>query len=218
MLLALVTLLPGCLVQEVDHLFEDPDAEITRLVLSSRNGSVEVIPGDALRVSRAAEHGTLVFELTEAVEGGVATLDERCPLASQCHVDTVVELPPDVELELTLDAGSLRLEELESPMTLVLGAASVTGTGLVTPDLILEAEKADVDLHFVLPPGRLRIETQVGGVKVDLPAGAYDLEVASDLGEVTLWNLEHDPAAQGEVFVRTGAGDVALTGVGAPGS
>ncbi|MCB9741343.1 MAG: hypothetical protein H6740_01840 [Alphaproteobacteria bacterium] len=209
-----IAFLPACLVQEADHVFEDPDAEITQLVLASRNGRVEVVAGEALRVTRTAEYSTLAFELSEAVEGGVARLDERCLLASQCHVETLVELPPDVELSLELGAGTVELVALESPLTLTLGAAEVVGVDLVTPDLVLDAEKAEVDLHFALPPGRLVVKTEVGSVAVDMPAGAYDLEARSDLGEVSVWNLEDDPAASGEVDIRTGAGDVALTGVG----
>ncbi|MCB9760280.1 MAG: hypothetical protein H6739_10630 [Alphaproteobacteria bacterium] len=213
LLIALIA--TGCQVRTLEHTFEDPDGALRRLELSGANGTVDVLPGEVLRVERRAEYGTASYDLTADIDGDAAVLGERCALPALCRVDAVVELPPGMALDVALGTGEVWLSDVDGEIVLDLGAASLTGVGLEAPRVQVLAEKVDVELELLATPVEVAVAMEVGDATIDLPAGSYDLDVNSGLGEVTLWNVIHDAGADGVVEVRTGAGDVAITGLGA---
>lgn len=206
----LAALLLGCQSHSENHVFAD--ANVARLELSSGNGVVEVVPGDALRVERLGTVGSVGFAWEAEVVGDAAILGERCPLAWTCHVDARVELPPGMPLALALGTGEVWLSELDNAVRIDLDAGTVNGDDLVASTIELSAEKANVDLELLALTDAVILDVAVGDLTVELPAGPYALDVGSGLGAVTLWNVEHAPDAAVDVLLRTGAGDVSLTG------
>lgn len=203
-------LLIACQTQSETNVFMDESA--TRLELSSGNGVIEVQPGDALRVERQGAVSAVGFAFEAEVKDGLAILGERCPLAWTCHIDTLVELPPGMPLVLRLGTGELWLSDLSNPLQIDLDAGTVYGSDLVASSLEISSQTANVDLSLDGLSDALILDVGVGDLSVELPAGPYALEVGSGLGEVRLWNVEQAPDAQVDIVMRTGAGDVSLTG------
>ena len=153
-----------------------------------------VIPDSEMIRSRVAEGAGLVLIL------GVDMTEQQ--------VSDVLGMP----LVLRLGTGELWLSDLDNPLQIDLDAATVYGSDLVASSLEISSQTANVDLSLDGLSDALILDVGVGDLSVELPAGPYALEVGSGLGEVRLWNVEQAPDAGVDVVMRTGAGDVSLTG------
>ncbi len=121
------------------------------------------------------------------VEGGCQE-----PALGWCTVDVQAALPAGLPVEVRTGSGDVVLTNL-SPSIME------TGSG----DLVVEMRA-----HFEEIEGI----TGSGDVDLTVPAGTYRLDLDTGAGDVDIRRVSDDPQASSEIRVRTGCGDITVTG------
>lgn len=213
-ILLLLPLLGGCLLQTVWEELGPLDQEVSRVRVRAGDGTVTVLQGPELRVTREARTSSPGFELAWALVDGVLELEERCPLRSLCTVDTRIELPPGVDLDVRMGSGEVTLEGLDGQVELSAEGLILEARGLRSPVLLVSAEDALVDLELLAAPLEVAVALDAGDAALRLPAGPYALDLHTGLGVLEVLNVLDEPGAAGLVLLHTGAGDLRLLGEG----
>ncbi len=112
--------------------FYEVDGELTRVVLSVDEGSLEVVGSDREGVSVLRDvqgwEGNLSLE-TRVVDG-VLFITASCEGVLRCQVDSVVEVPAGVEVEARVGRGSLTVSGLQGITDLSVGEGELVGWNL----------------------------------------------------------------------------------------
>jgi hypothetical protein len=167
--------------QPVEHVVIEVDA-----------GDLEVAQGDRTIEVRETRHYLFDSpELSRSVEDGVLTLRGECDgvLFAVCETDYRVEIPEGVTVELRTHAGDIEAEGIDARR---IDARSNVG------DVRIEAtRRADVEAR-----------TNVGDVEVRTPAGTYDVDADTDVGDTDLAGIVSYDRARCTLQARTNVGDV----------
>jgi len=153
-----------------------PEGVIERVVVRTDAGVVELSAGDQVRVRRAIRAPEAALDLSHRVEDGTLYLEAHCRRLLPCAVDTRVELPADLPVEVDLGTGE------------------VWATGLTSLNLELDEGNADVDvagdLSASIGSGRIRAHLSAGAdarigigdgdIEVDVPEGSWSVQADTD--------------------------------------
>lgn len=213
-LVALMLLLPGCLLRTTVERIGPLDEEVSVVRIRGGDGTVHVVAGDTLSVERQAQTSSPGFELAWSVVDGVLELEERCPLSTLCTVHTEVVLPPGVNLDLRLGSGEVTLEGLDGRVEVRAEGLILSGVDLRAPVVVVSAQDALVELELLDAPTRVEVGLDAGDTLLRVPAGAYALGLDTGLGSIEALNVLDEPGAAGELLVTTLAGDIRVLGQG----
>lgn len=86
-------------------------------------------------------------------------------------------------------------------------AGGIDAAGLDVPAFDAGTVEGAVTAGFASPPDLVRVRTVAGGVRVEVPDGAYRVSARTTTGPVDV-ALPSDPGADREIDVRTVAGPV----------
>ena len=175
-----------------DHTFSQ---HVKHVVIEADAGDVELVQGGRTVRVRETRHYVLDSpELTRSVEHGVLTLKGECDgvFFISCETDYRVEIPEGVSVEVRTHVGDINAVGIDARR---IEARSNVG------DIRVEAaRRADVNAR-----------TNVGDVEVEVPAGTYDLDADTDLGDTDLNEIVSNDKARFSIRARTNVGDVDAT-------
>lgn len=107
----------------------------------------------------------------------------------------------DVTVHAPIDSGAVTLGSLSGSFRVVAEGVPVEGFALGLSELEVRTSTSDVDLEFVTPPDRVRVDAADHSARLLLPEGIYELLVGTD--EFTT-DLESTPGADHVVAVNAG--------------
>lgn len=128
-------------------------------------------------------------------------------------VHATVRVPRDAEIAVLWGAGPISLSDLAGPLSVSLSAGTLMGSALGSGEVEVELGSGEVALTFSSAPEALLVTQADGPVSVEVPSGAYALDLSTRAGEVWIDGVTDSPAAERSIALHLGAGDIALTGV-----
>ena len=209
-----------------------PASEVRQLDVGSRNGSVEILGGDAEEITLTARitHGLRRTQHRASVEGGVLRVRSSCPvLATWCRVDYRIAVPAALAVAVDVDNGRLILRDLRGgvrvdarngPIELArlsgdLDVSTHNGalesTALRSDRVAARTHNGRLRLEFAEPPTTVEARSDNGRVDVLLPVTgeAYRVDVDTDNGSTDV-GVRTDPTGERSVVGRTRNGDVTV--------
>ncbi|MEY3213138.1 MAG: hypothetical protein RIT28_3619 [Pseudomonadota bacterium] len=202
----------GCEVQVSQEALDLSGLDVSRIEVSSVSGAVTVTAGETLSVVRSAESGVPGFEFRHRARDGVLILEERCPLPRTCAVTTAITMPAHLDLAVALDSGQVALEGLSGAVDITGEGLTVSGVAMRSSALTMSVDNGTVDMELEDPPRAVFFWVGSGEVNLNVPAGAYLLDVEAPLGELRLVNVVHDPASDLTLSAVVDVGDLAVEG------
>jgi hypothetical protein len=88
----------------------------------------------------------------------------------------------------------------------------VTGNALESSDVRVQSDVGDVRLDLARGPDRLEASTDVGEIEIAVPEGVYAVDTATHVGESDVHGLVQDDRAPRTINVQTDVGDVEVRG------
>jgi hypothetical protein len=163
--------------------------------------------------------------------GDTLQLTNDCSHWDDCAVDWRVVVPARLAVELETGAGDLRvaglaaslrastgagdiaLADMHAPaLDVDSGAGDIRGQGLHCEQFRGETGLGDLDLDLAARPRSVWWSSGAGDVALALPGGAYDLDLETGLGDVTLAGVRRDADADAALRLHTGLGDIGIAG------
>lgn len=183
-----------------------PDGDIRRVVVQSDAGLVELVEADELRVQRAIRAPEAALSLSHHVADGTLYLEAHCVRMLPCAVDTRVEIPAGLAVEVDLGSGELWATGISS-LTLELdsGMADVELSGDLTASI------GTGSIHARLASeSRARVGVGRGDIEVDVPSGAWSVQ--AETARLRLVDLEPVADGLGHLELTAPAGTVTVRG------
>lgn len=184
-----------------------PEGPVDRVVVQADAGTVELVTADGLRVERAIRGPELALSLSHSVQDGTLTLVARCQHLLPCAVDTRVEVPEGVPVEVELGRG-------EVWATGVARLDLKLGEGTADLDLAgdLVASVGNGDLRARLPGAASgRVGVGDGDIELEVPQGAWTVDAQTT--RLRLVDLEPVSDGLGHLELTAPAGSVTVRGV-----
>lgn len=189
---------------------------VTKVVVSSEAGDVEVVATDTDRitVTQTAHWVTDEPSPSSSVSNGVLRLgDESGGWAIfRSQTDYRIEVPRDLAVEVDAEAGDVTVTGLAGSVTVASEAGDVTGERLAADRVHADSEAGDVELEFAAAPSAVDATSEAGDVEIDLPSDEYALEVDTEAGDESVEGIVEYDASPRTVTVSTEAGDVTIHG------
>lgn len=208
---ALVLLMPlACAPAQQANVRRVVDEPVDALFVEVTAGDVrvEVGTGDAVTVERAVRGVAGHVEAAEVVEGGALRISAACETLLPCAVDLVVTVPADVAVEVRVGEGDVRVRGLAGDLDVEVGDGDVVARDLRAARVRVQAGWGGAELSFAERPEDVAVSLGVGDVRVELPAGSYDLD-AHGFGPADVSGVGRD-ASGPRVYARTTSGRVAV--------
>ena len=191
---------------------------LSKVVVDTGTGSVDLRGGAAGSpvVVERRTRSSLGSSPTssEAVSGGVLTLNAGCRGFGMCDVGYTISVPPGTAVTVTTSTGSIEAAGLDGDLDVTTSTGSIELGLLRSARVAAQASTGSVELVFAAPPQDVRAETSTGSVEVVVPAdgSTYAVQSSTSVGssEVTVPVDSSSPrriqakASTGSVEVRPG--------------
>lgn len=207
------------------------DEPIHAVVIDNGTGDVTVRPHDdpGARVD-AKFYGDGPDGSWLRVEDGVLHVVVDCK--GCCGADLALTVPAAAELDIELGTGDvevsdrsgsvdvdlgtgdIELERVGGALVLSVGTGDIEGEELAGPAASAELGTGDISLDFEpqAPLETVAIEIGTGSVELQVPDGAYDLDLQTGTGEVSTDDLRHEAGADRRIAVSVGTGTIDVRG------
>lgn len=147
---------------------------------------------------------------TEVVDG-VLVVTTDCPDAMTffCSTETVVTVPQGSlsELHVDVDAGAVRLEGTAADVVATTQAGRIELVDHRGTAATLRTQAGRVEVDAAVAPQHLAVHVTTGDIDIDVPAGTYEVDAATNVGTVSTSVREADDAPH-RITARTTVGDV----------
>jgi len=202
----------GCIVAKDTHFAVAED--IDRIVVRFENGDIE-ITGDeyADEVVIDLEVGGLGFgDVGYTVDDGTLYIDGDCGRVSLCGGEVTIYTPPDVSLDIDLNAGDLSIDGIDGEVFVGVGAGDLELSDLrgASVTALLGAGDAEIGLREDFES--LWVEVGAGSLELDVPSGSYRMSLDAGAGEIDLEGVSDDSQAEASIDAYTGAGEIRIRG------
>lgn len=208
---AVLALLGGCSVdvgplQHKTRHYSVP-GPLRALVVSAHVGSVQITGGGGSQVvvTEKLTYRKSAPATRHRTSGRTLTLTSHCPALESCAVSYVITVPRTMAVEVTDDAGPVRLASLAGPLTVstkagdvrlrsVSGTVHVTGTAgsVVGQDLssarsTLRMTAGRIDVTYSVAPARVTATTTAGAISLRVPGGVrYAVRASTGVGSARI--------------------------------
>lgn len=182
--------------------------DAVQLKLSNGEAQLGLASGDAVEMDVDFGGVGRPQAVSRRVEDGVLIIDYSCAL---CGGDLVVGIPDGMPLDVSVLHGDLELNDLTGPVRGDVHTGSIEGSGLAC-DTDLIAHAGEIDLGWDFRPTAVQAEAHIGALRLEVPAGAYDLDVRARLGLVRFVNVQHDADADSAITAFAHAGEAVIDG------
>ena len=170
-----------------DTLSYQIDQPLTALLIGARAASVAIVVGRG-PVTVTEEHRyssgkpphtahQVQDQTLRLTESGCGDDDARCDVAY------TIRMPEALSVDITAQAGAVKLDGLAGNLRVTAEAGAVEGRALTSDQVIIDAEAGGTTLEFLEAPTLSQITTTLGGVNLRLPGStAYAVDVETDVG------------------------------------
>jgi hypothetical protein len=216
-----------------EHTYGFTGAELS---IDTAIGDVHIVPGKAgqITVARRLTYGLRRPFVEERIDGDTFRVtDRRCTAdaAFACEIRWLLQVPRDVDVEVTTQTGSINVSGMSGTVKLVSETGSVrvlapsgklvtlrSRTGAVTAQnvsseqVVATSIKGPVSLTFREPPALVVGRSETGRVGVVLPDGdeSYRIEANSSQDGSRTVTAKDDPESRRRINVRSSKGDVSV--------
>ncbi len=212
-----VTLLPltACVggSATTDTISYQIDQPLTALVIGARAASVAIVVGDGpLAVTEEHRYSSGKPRTAHEVTGQTLRLTESgCgDDDARCDVAYTIRMPEAMSVDITAQAGAVKLGGLAGNLHVSTEAGAVEGRGLTSDEVVIDAEAGGTTLEFVEAPTLTQITATLGGVNLRLPGTtAYAVDVRTDVGASSV-DVDRDPTSAHRITVHTEVGGVKI--------
>jgi hypothetical protein len=196
-----------------DKLSYQIDQSLTALVIGARAASVAIVVGEGpVTVTEEHRYSSGKPNTAHQVEGQRLRLTESgCgDDDARCDVSYTIRMPETMSVDITAQAGAVKLDGLAGDLRVTTEAGAVEGRGLTSDQVIIQTEAGAATLEFVEAPTLLRTTTSLGAVKLRLPGTtAYAVDVRTEVGGSTV-EVDRDPESAHQITVHTEVGGVKI--------
>jgi hypothetical protein len=196
-----------------DKLSYQIDQSLTALVIGARAASVAIVVGEGpVTVTEEHRYSSGKPNTAHQVEGQRLRLTESgCgDDDARCDVSYTIRMPETMSVDITAQAGAVKLDGLAGDLRVTTEAGAVEGRGLTSDQVIIQTEAGAATLEFVEAPTLLRTTTSLGAVKLRLPGTtAYAVDVRTEMGASTV-EVDRDPKSAHQITVHTEVGGVKI--------
>ncbi len=173
------------------------DQPLTALLIGARAASVAIVVGRG-PVTVTEEHRyssgkpphtahQVQDQTLRLTESGCGDDDARCDVAY------TIRMPEALSVDITAQAGAVKLDGLAGNLRVTAEAGAVEGRALTSDQVIIDAEAGGTTLEFLEAPTLSQITTTLGGVNLRLPGStAYAVDVRTDVGASSV-DVDRDP-------------------------
>jgi putative adhesin len=206
------------------------------LSIDAALGDVHIVPGKAgeITVARRLTYGLRRPFVEERIDGDTFRVsDRRCTaeVAFDCEVQWLLQVPRDIDVEVTTQTGSITVSGMSNTVKLVSESGEVRAlassgklvtlrsrTGDVSAQnvsseqVVATSINGDVSLAFRAPPSLVVGRSETGNVGVILPDGdeSYRIEAKSLQDGIRTVTAKDDPDSRRRINVRSTKGDVSV--------
>jgi hypothetical protein len=199
-------------------------------------GDVDIVPGKAgeIIVARRLTYGLRRPFVEERIDGDTFRVsDRRCTagVAFACEVLWLLQVPRDIDVEVTTQTGSVKVSGMSGTVKLVSESGSlqvlapsgklvtlrsrtgsVTAQNVSSEQVVATSIKGAVSLTFREPPALVVGRSETGKVGVVLPDGdeSYRIEAKSSQDGSRTVTAKDDPDSRRRINVRSSKGDVSV--------
>jgi hypothetical protein len=195
---------------QVDYRIDEP---VTALVIGARAAAVEIATGDGpVTVTEELRWSQGRPSTAHRVEGTTLRLTEDgCgDDDARCEVRYRIRMPAATSLDVTAQAGAIRLDGLAGTVRVATEAGAVEGRGLSSDEVTVTTEAGATSLEFAEAPTLVSTSTSLGAVDVRLPrTTAYAVDVRTSVGPSSV-DVDEDAASAHRIEVRTELGAVSI--------
>jgi len=173
--------LASCSQVDYSEFYEVADP-VTRVVVHLDRGELELVGSSTELVSVRRDvsgwEGNLSLE-TRVVDDTLF-ITATCEGILRCEVNTVIELPADVEIEATVGLGGLQAVGLEGVADLSVNEGHLNAYQLQTSDLLVTVGVGSAELELLDEAGPASVAVGEGDLTlIGDPSGELDLMIAS---------------------------------------
>ena len=189
------------------------DQAVTALVIDARAASVAIVTGDG-PVTVTEEHRYSRTKPTTAhqVDGQTLRLTESgCGDDNlRCDVDYQIRMPKAMSVEITAQAGRVKVDGIGGNLRVATQAGAVEGRALRSANATIETEAGAASLEFAAAPTLVRARTSAGAVELRVPGTtAYAVDVRTSVGATSV-DVDKDPASKHRIEIQTDVGAVKI--------
>jgi hypothetical protein len=205
----------------------------TMLSIDAAIGDVHIVPGKSgqVGVARRLTYGLRRPFVEERIDGDVFRVADRpCNAAIACEVRWLLQVPRDIDVEVSTESGSINVSGMSNTVKLVTETGSVrvdapsgklltirSRTGMVraqnirSEQVVATSTGGEVSLIFRAPPSLVVGRSETGNVGIELPDGdeTYRIEAKAENGSRTVPAVD-DPSSRRRINVRSGKGNVSV--------
>jgi hypothetical protein len=184
---------------------------VSTVVVVSHLGNVTVIGGgSATVVTQQANYSKTPPATSRTMNGTTLTVTYRCPAQLVCGVAYLIEVPRDVAVQATADAGSIRLTGLAGGVTAKADVGDITVTGLSGDMVSLTTDVGGISATFAAAPTTVSAIARVGAITLRVPGSAsYKVSVGDHLGKATV-SVRQSPSAPHAITAATDVGGILI--------
>lgn len=189
------------------------DEPVTALVVEARAAAVAITVGDG-PVTVTEEHRYSSDEPITAHHVQEETLrltESGCSDDNaQCEVRYTIRMPESMSVDITAQAGAVKVDGLAGKLTVTTQAGAVEGRGLASDEVSVKTQAGAASLVFTQPPDMVQTTTGLGAVDLRLPGTtSYAVDIRADVGANSV-DVDQDPASAHRITVRTDVGKVQI--------
>jgi DUF4097 and DUF4098 domain-containing protein YvlB len=197
----------------IEELRYQIDQPVTALVIEARAAGVAITVGDG-PVTITEEHRYSSGKPVTGyhVHGQTLRLTESgCPDDNaRCEVRYTIRIPETMSVDITAQAGAVKVDGLAGKLTVATQAGAVEGRGLTSDEVSVTTEVGAASLVFTQPPDMVHTTTSLGAVELHLPgSSSYAVDIRTEVGTDSV-DVDQDPASVHRVSVRTEVGNVQI--------
>jgi hypothetical protein len=210
-----------------------PAAGIAVLDVDDGAGSVTVQSADVDQITVRARigHGMRRSGSSVRVEGDRLVVRGSCPVfgSEWCDVRYTIEVPRRIDVvlrsdnhdvrvtgiegrvEMRSDNGSLRASDVIGDVVMSSDNGGIHGFALRSADVRVDTDNGGVELELVTAPRHVEATSDNGDVLVEVPQGgeSYAVSISTDNGNADN-QVRTDPASDRQVRIETDNGDATI--------
>jgi hypothetical protein len=189
------------------------DEPVRALVLAARAAAVDIVTGDGpVTITEEYRYSNGKPATAHAVEAATLRLTESgCgDDDARCDVRYRIRMPAAVSVEITAQAGAIKVDGLAGTLRVTTEAGAVEGRALTSGEVTVRTGAGATSLEFAEAPALVSTTTSLGAVDLRMPrAAAYAVDVGTTTGGTKV-AVDRDPASPHRIQVRTEVGAVSI--------
>lgn len=140
----------------------------------------------------------------------------RIPASATASVDSSsgdIEISErDGDVEVWSSSGDIDLVAVSGAAWAEAASGDIRGVGLQSPSFYATAASGDIEARFETRAEVIDLETASGDIELEVPAGGYELSIASDSGRERVRGVYDDGASAASIRAHAASGDVSVRG------